>query len=153
MNNSYPFRLRRISFIIGRGYCFLFTTLLSWQRLLIQWTRPYLLGIMNEGEAHSLHPWGTNTPIWTRCWSSVLKVSRWMWGTGYALECTGTASGSISMWNVLCGYTPSVPSNNFLCLLRRTFRSSFWSSFRWSMLLTASLMSVGLYLASKIYVA
>ena len=73
---EYPVRLRRISFIIGSGYCFRTTTLLSARKSLIQQILPSFFGIMKVGEAYLLAFVLLNTPICTRCFNSALKVSR-----------------------------------------------------------------------------
>ena len=65
--------------------------------LLFQHTLPAFFGVMNEGEAHLLSCCGVKTPILTRWSSSVLKVFKWIQGTGYGLECAGLAFGLMSM--------------------------------------------------------
>jgi hypothetical protein len=52
---------------------------------------------MNEGETHSLSCWYAKTPILTRWSCSVLKVFKWIQGTGKGLECAGLTFGSMSM--------------------------------------------------------
>jgi hypothetical protein len=92
-------------------------TLFNWHKLLIQRTLPSILGIMNEGDAHSLSCCAAKTPILTRWLSSFLKVFKWIQGTGYGLECTGLAFGSMSMCTFLCGQTPKVPSKILIIFL------------------------------------
>jgi hypothetical protein len=92
-----------MSVIIGNGYCVHLMTLFNWRELLIQHTLPAFFGIMNEGDAHSLSCCAARTPILTRWSSSFLKVFKWIQGTGYGLECTGLAFGSMSMCTFLCG--------------------------------------------------
>ncbi len=65
----YPEHLHALSMIIGNGYCLRLMTLFSWRELLIH---------------HTLL-------------SSFLKVLKWIWGTGWGIECTGLAFGSMSM--------------------------------------------------------
>ncbi len=86
-----------MSMIIGNGYCFHLMTLFNWCKFLIQCTLLSFLGIMNEGDAHSLSFCDVRTPSLTRWSSSFLKVFKWIWGTGYGLECTSLAFGSMSM--------------------------------------------------------
>jgi hypothetical protein len=62
--------------MIGNGYCRLQTTLFSALRSLTQRTCPSFLGVMNVGDAHSLSPAGSRTPISQICNSSFLNVSR-----------------------------------------------------------------------------
>jgi hypothetical protein len=96
--------LCKISLIIGNGYCLHLLTLFSWHgELLIQHTLPSFLGMMNEGDAHSISCWDVQTLIFTRWLSSILKVFKWIQGTGYGLEHTGLAFGSMSMCTFLCG--------------------------------------------------
>jgi hypothetical protein len=59
---------------IGNRYCLHQMILFSWCKFLIQHTLPSFLGVMNEGEAHSLSCCGAKTPILTRWSSSILKV-------------------------------------------------------------------------------
>jgi hypothetical protein len=103
VKNLYPERLRKMSVIIGNGYCLRLMTLFHWRKSLIQRTLPSLLGIMNEGDAHSLSYCAARSPILTRWLSSFLKVFKWIQGTGHGLECTGLAFGSMSMCTFLCG--------------------------------------------------
>ncbi len=104
VKNLYPECLRKISAIIGNGYCLPLMTLFNWRKLLIQRTLPSFLGLINEGDTHSLSCCGARTPILTRWLSSVLKVFNWIWGTEYGLECTDLAFGSMSMCTFfLCG--------------------------------------------------
>jgi hypothetical protein len=70
-----PRMLVQMSVIIGNGYCLRLMTLFSWHELLIQRT---LL-------------------------SSLLKVFKWIQGTGWGIKCTGLAFGSMSMCTYLCG--------------------------------------------------
>jgi hypothetical protein len=58
-----------MSVITGKGYLWSLITLLSSRKLLIQRTLPSFLGVMNEGEHHSLSPCTARMPIFTR-WSS-----------------------------------------------------------------------------------
>ena len=67
LKKAYPFLFFNISLIIGSGYCFRLITLFNSLRSLIQRTLPSFFGIMNVGEAHSLVPWGDNTPNSTKC--------------------------------------------------------------------------------------
>jgi hypothetical protein len=73
-----PRRLRRLSVIIGNGYCLHLMTLFNWRKLLIQRTLPSFLGVMNEGDVHSLSCCAARTPISTRWSSSFLKVFKWI---------------------------------------------------------------------------
>ena len=123
--NAYPIRLRRISVMIGNGYCLRLMTLLSCRRSLIQRTLPSFFGMMNVGDAHSLSCCRTRTPMVTKWSSSFLNVLRCIQGIAYGLAYTGFAVGSTSMWNFLCGYTPRVPSNIFACRCNNARRSSF----------------------------
>ncbi len=120
MKKLFPECLRKVSVIIGNGYCLRLMTLLSWCKLLIQLTLPSFLGIMNEGDAHSLSCCADRTPILTRWLSSFLKVFKWIQGTGYGLECTGLAFGSMLICTFLCGQTSRVPLNilSFSCITR-----------------------------------
>ncbi len=68
--NLHPEHLRALSMIISNGYCLGLMTLFSWRELLIQ-----------------------HTPL-----SSFLKDFKWIQGTGWGIECTGLAFGSMSMW-------------------------------------------------------
>ncbi len=145
VKNLYPERLHKISIIIGNGYCLRLMTLFSWCKLLIQNTLPSFLGMMNEGDAHSL----SKRPILTRWLSSVLKVFKWIQGTGYDLECAGLAFGSMSMCTFLCGYTPRVPSNILLFSCSTQSKSAFWCAFRWVSPFMTSTTSVCSYLASR----
>jgi hypothetical protein len=97
LKNLYPERLRKMSMIISNGYCLHLMTLFNLIKLLIQRTQPSFLGIMNEGDTHSLSCCAARTPIFTRQLSSSLKVFNWIQGTGYGLECTGLAFGSMSI--------------------------------------------------------
>ncbi len=65
--------LRKISMIIGNGYCLRLMTLLNYGKLLIQRTLPSFLGIMNEGDAHSFSFCAARTPILTRWSSSIFE--------------------------------------------------------------------------------
>ena len=68
--------------MIGRGYCFLFTDLLSWRRSLIQITRPPFFGMINDGEGHLITPVGTKTPNFINCCNSLFecfKLNLWNW--------------------------------------------------------------------------
>ncbi len=58
------------------------STLFSWHELLIQCTLPSFFGVMKEGEAHSLSCCGAKTPILIRWSSTILKVFKWIQGTG-----------------------------------------------------------------------
>ena len=102
VKKAYPGRRFRISWIIGRGYCLLLTTLFNSGKSLTQWTLPSFLGVIKVGEAHSLAPYGCKTPISQRCINSFLNASQWITGTGYGRACFGFAPGSNSMWNFLC---------------------------------------------------
>ena len=64
--NLYPLRRRKMSIIIGSGYCFLQTTLCNSRKSLTQQTLPSFLGVINVGDAHSLEPCGDKTPISTK---------------------------------------------------------------------------------------
>ncbi len=127
-------------------------TLFNWRKLLIQLTLPSFLGIMNEDDAHSLICCVARTPFLTRWVSSFLKVFKWIRGTGYGLECTGLAFGSMPMCSFLCGQTPSIPSNilSFSCSTQS--KTAFWCAFRWVSPFTTSATSVFSYLASRISV-
>ena len=100
MKNLYPERLHKMSIIISNGYCLRLMTLFNWHKLLIQHTLPSFFGIMNEGDTHSLSCCAARTPILTRWLSSFLKVFKSIQGTGYGLECTGLAFGSMSMCTI-----------------------------------------------------
>jgi hypothetical protein len=65
VKNLYPLRLRKISHMIGSGYCFLLTTLFNSRKSQTQWTLPSFWGVINVGQAHSLAPCGDKTPIST----------------------------------------------------------------------------------------
>jgi hypothetical protein len=54
MKNLYPEHLRKMSVIIGNGYCLRLMTLFNWRKLLIKRTLLFFLGKMNEGDAHTL---------------------------------------------------------------------------------------------------
>ena len=66
VKNLYPLRRHKMSMIIGSGYCFLRTTLFNSRKSLIQRTLPSFLGVINDGDAHSLAPCGDKTPISTK---------------------------------------------------------------------------------------
>jgi hypothetical protein len=72
-------------------------TLFNWHKLLIQCTLPSFFGIVYDGDAHSLSFCAARTPILKKGLISFLKVFKWIRGTGYGLECTGLAFGSMSM--------------------------------------------------------
>ncbi len=91
VKNLYPECLRKMSVIIGKGYCMHLITLFDWRKSLIQHTLASFLGMMNEEDAHSLSCCAARTPILTRWSSSLLKVFKWILGTGYGLECIGLA--------------------------------------------------------------
>ncbi len=103
VNNLYPERVHKISVIIRNSYCFRLMTLFNWCKSLIQHTLPSFLGMMKEGDAHSLYYCDARSLILTRWSSFILKVFKWIRGTRYGLECTGLAFGSMSMCTFLCG--------------------------------------------------
>jgi hypothetical protein len=91
-----------MSVIISNGYYLHLMTLFNWHKSLIKRTLPSFLGMMNEGDAHSLSCCAARTPILKRWSSSFLKVFKWIQGTGYGLECTGLAFGSMTMYTFFC---------------------------------------------------
>jgi hypothetical protein len=66
VKNLYPLRRRKMSMIIGSGYCFLRTASFNSCKSLTQRTLPSFLGVINVGDAHSLAPCGDHTPISTK---------------------------------------------------------------------------------------
>ncbi len=146
VRNSYPLRRRKISHMIGSGYCFLLTTLFNFRKSLTQSTLPSFGGVINVGETHSLAPCGDKTPIFTKCINSFLKALRCITGTGYGLACLAMAPVIKSIWNF-------VPSNSLVCSVKIFLRSSFCSKVKWLSWLIASSTSTYSYLASKISVA
>jgi hypothetical protein len=63
VKNVYPERLHKMSVIIGNGYCFRLMTLFNWRKPLIQRSLSSFLGIIYEGDAHSLSCCAARTPI------------------------------------------------------------------------------------------
>ncbi len=98
-----PRTLCKICMIFGKEYCLHLMTLFNWCKLEIQHTLPSFLGIMNEGDVHSLSCCAARTPILKRWSSSFLKIFIWIQGTGYGLECTGLAFWSMPMCTLLSG--------------------------------------------------
>ncbi len=80
VNKLYALCRRKISHMIGSGYCILLTTLLNSCKSLTQQTLPSFLGVINVSEAHSLAPCSDKTPISTKWISSFLKAFRCITG-------------------------------------------------------------------------
>ncbi len=59
--NLYLEHLRKMSVIVGNGYCLCFMTLFSWHELLIQCTLLSFFGMVNEDDAYSLYCCGAKT--------------------------------------------------------------------------------------------
>ncbi len=113
-----------MSVIIGNRYCLHVMNLFNWRKSLIQHTLLYFLRIMNEGNAHSLSCCTARTPILMRWLRSFLKVFKWIWGTGYGLECPG--------WHLdQCQYVP-------FCVDK--LQEFHWSSYYFSVALKANLL-------------
>jgi hypothetical protein len=117
VKNLYPVRFLRISWIIGRGYCWRLTTLSNSLRSLTQWTLSSFWGMIKVGEEHSLAPCGCKAPIsqshmWLSGWM-VLKVAN---GPGFEPSAKGRVSsmglslsfafvctlGAASVWGSSC---------------------------------------------------
>ena len=146
----YPERRLRISWIIGSGYCRRLITLLSSRRSPIQRALPSFLGVMKHGWAHSLVPCFSKTPRLTISSSVRLNTPSCTRGTGYGLECLGSAPSITSMCIFLCGYLPNVPSNSLACRLRTAARSACCSFVRCCCFSTTVFVSTRSYRGSKI---